>query len=122
MEPNGNTYEEIEKPFGEKLSNNYKLKSLRRILSPQNVATLKSGSLSHLLEKKRYIKEVFFFEKEKEIRMATIIDEKRTRLSSPENIDINSQLTPQVCLRLMVESVLLIEDLHFVGLSLNEPL
>ncbi len=62
---------------------------------------------------------MFFTEKDNQIYLASVVDSKRKRASACMK---NISFSPQTCLRLMAETVLLLKELQTAGVLINEPL
>ena len=90
-----------------------------RLLTHRDAHIINQGQLSSLLLPDRYISEFFFLERHGRKYMISIVDPDRVKT----NLRIRDiRLSPTKCLQIMLETILLIEDLHEVGIRVKEPL
>ncbi len=79
------------------------------------------GKLSPFIHSDIYLSEMFFTKAEDNIYLVSSIGSKRKRVAENMNLS-NICGTPEICLMLIIQAVLLIEDLQAVGVEVNEPL
>ncbi len=99
--------------------NNNRLRVSLQLLSVQQISLVRQGKLSPLINRGSYIVEMFFAEKDSQIYLASVIDDRRKKVSACLK---NICFSPEIYLRLMAEAVLLLKELQVVGIIINEPL
>ncbi len=99
--------------------NNHRLRVHLQLLSVQHINLARQGKLSPLICKDSYIVEMFFTQKDDQIYLASVIDVKRKKVNTYLN---NICFSPEICLKLMAQTVLLLKELQAVGVAINESL
>ena len=109
----------LEIAVSKQYENNNRLRVSLQLLSVQQISLVRQGKLSPLINKGSYIVEMFFAEKDSQIYLASVIDDRTKKVSTCLN---NICFSPEICLRLMAEAVLLLKELQAAGIIINEPL